>query len=97
MKEEEVPRKIPKASDKLTVTDAAKAIGVSRQAIERFILQRRVPATWVDHGSIGLWLLRRGDLDFYVANRRTAFSTLPEDYVNTNEPEPPARDEERVS
>jgi hypothetical protein len=36
-------------------------------------------------------------LDFYVANRRTAFSTLPEDYVNTNEPEPPARDEERVS
>jgi hypothetical protein len=93
VKKKEGPQKVPKASDKLTVTDAARTIGVTRQAIDRFILNRRVPATWVDHGSIGLWLLRRGDLDAYVANRRTAFSTLPEDYINTNDPPATAPDE----
>lgn len=79
------PKKLPRASGRLTVRQAADTIGVSRQAIERFILARRLPATKIDQGSFSFWLIRRGDLDHYVVNRRTAFSTLPADWVDTNQ------------
>jgi hypothetical protein len=73
----------PAPTDELTVSMAAKAIGVTRQDMGRLVQTRRLKATRMDYPHFSYYVIRRGDLDEYVATRRNAQSTLPPGYEDT--------------
>lgn len=76
----------PDPKQKLTASQAAKIIGTTRQGVNTLILRGRIPATLVVvEGVTRYWVVTRGDLDTYVANRRNAWGHLPREYKSTVE------------
>lgn len=73
--------------DDMAPGEAAAWIGVTRQAINKLIRQKRIPAKLVEHGGVRYYLVKRYDLDYYVANRRhSRHMLLPAHYRSTLTP-----------
>jgi predicted site-specific integrase-resolvase len=74
----------PDPGQELTAYEAGEVIGVTRQAIHKIIKQGHLPARVVQQGRFQYVLVRRGDLDRYVQNRRHRRRLLmPEGYVSS--------------
>lgn len=73
-----------KPDDLLTIPRAAEWIGVSRQSLFKTLKDGRVPSVEIrDHYGKTVRMVRRHDLDVYVATRSWAYSTPPEHYRST--------------
>jgi len=72
------------ADDLLTIPRAAEWIGVSRQSLFKTLKDGRVPSTEIrDHYGRTVRMVRRQDLDIYVATRSWAYNPPPEHYRST--------------
>lgn len=70
--------------DLLTIPRGAEWIGVSRQSLFKTLKDGRVPSVEArDHYGKMVRMVRRQDLDIYVATRSWAYNSLPDHYRST--------------
>lgn len=71
-------------ADLFTIPRGAEWIGVSRQSLFKTLKDGRVPSVEVrDHYGRMVRMVRRGDLDVYVATRIWAYNPPPSHYQST--------------
>jgi len=76
----------PDPNQQLSAMQASRVIGVTRQGINKLIRDGRLKASLVEApGPYYYYVIRRGDLDHYVANRRNGWGQLPPDYISSLE------------